>query len=152
LRIGISAGSLAACCTARALRTLAKSYTRFAPRAGLLKFFNFLFDLVVAEHGVVAWRMPVSSPAAMLGALSIAAAERGRYPCKLFDLAEIARREKPRRDHPRPADASHIGQREIIFGLLRVDTAGRAENQIGQGAREGGEITCPASRLGRKEF
>ena len=87
-----------------------------------------------------------------LPALSMAAAERGRYPCKLFHLAEIARREKPRRDHPRPADASHIGQREIISGLLRVDTAGRAENQIGQGAREGGEIPCPASRLGRKEF
>ena len=88
----------------------------------------------------------------MLPALSIAAAESGRFPRELFDLAEIARREKLRRDHPRPADASHIGQREIISGLLRVDSAGRAENQIGQGARERGEIPCPASRLGRKEF
>jgi hypothetical protein len=64
----------------------------------------------------------------------MAAPERGRFAGELFDLAKILRREKRRRDHPRAAYASHIGKREIVFGLLRVDTAGRAENQIGQGS------------------
>jgi len=64
----------------------------------------------------------------------MAAPERGRFPGEQFDLAKTLRREKRRRGHPRAACAGHIGKHEIVFGLLRVDTAGRAENQIGQGS------------------
>jgi hypothetical protein len=43
-------------------------------------------------------------------ALSKAAAKSARFPRELFDLGEILRRDKPRRDH---ADASDIGKRKI---------------------------------------
>jgi hypothetical protein len=65
-------------------------------------------------------------------ALSKAAAKSARVPRELFDLGEILRRDKPRRDYPSATDASDIGKRKA--GLLGVDTARPAENQIGQGA------------------
>src|SRR5450631_1690916 len=96
--------------------------------------------VISRQAPISAWRASCSSLAAMGGfPPSRAAAEGGRFPCELFDLTEILRLEKPRRNHPGAADASHIGECQITHCLLQVDATGRAENQIRQGAAEGGE-------------
>src|SRR5262249_50629827 len=101
---------------------------------------------------MIARRRSCSSEPAALPAFSGAAAEDGGLPCELFDLGIIFRRLLPRRGHPRAAHASNICKREIIRSLLRVDTAGWAENQIGQRPCNGSEISSPPDRLGGEEF
>src|SRR5471030_2049265 len=90
--------------------------------------------VISRQAPISAWRASASSFAAIGGfPPSRAAAESGRFPCELFDLAEILRRDEPRRNHPGDTDASDIGKRQIDRGLLQVDTAGWKKIKSGKG-------------------